>query len=77
MGACSEHPLMEDLTHTEMSLWLANTTPALIAEGSEKFEQGKARAIYGTDKIDYTIMSYVIGDLQKHLYTWYQESNVG
>lgn len=63
-----KHSLMEEKTVSEMSSWVYEQTPALIAKGSEKFEQGKARSIYGTGMIDYTIMTYVIGRIEKHLY---------
>lgn len=65
--AVRKHPLMETLTADIMTGWL-DSEPKLVARGSEKFEHNKARAIYGTDPIDYTIMSYAIMDMEKHFY---------
>lgn len=59
---------MDNTTVDKMVSWVETSEPALIAKGSEKFEQGKARGIYGTSTVDYTIMIYVIGDKEKHLY---------
>lgn len=65
--AVRKHPLMETLTADIMTGWL-DSEPKLVARGSEKFDHNKARAIYGTDPIDYTIMSYAIMDMDKHFY---------
>lgn len=49
-----------------MAGWI-DSEPAIKAVASEKYEMGKARAIYGTMPVDYTVMSYVIADLEKRL----------
>lgn len=50
-----------------MESWL-DSEPIIRATGSEKFESGKSRAIYGTQPVDYAIMAYVIGTLEKKLH---------
>lgn len=47
-------------------LALIDTEPQLVATASEKFEPGKARAIYGTKIPDYLITSFVIMPLERH-----------
>ncbi|QQP38417.1 Uncharacterized protein FKW44_018984 [Caligus rogercresseyi] len=51
--------MFENTSASTMESWLADT-PVLEARGSEKFELGKARAIYGTQPRDYAIMTYGI-----------------
>jgi hypothetical protein len=58
----------ETVPDSEMSMWLYRQKPAVYGKGSEKFEPGKARAIYGTMPIDYSIFSYVLGPLEPVLY---------
>lgn len=50
-----------------MTGWL-NSEPKLVARGSEIFLHNKARAIYGTEPIDYTIMSYAFLDMEIHFF---------
>ncbi|APG76020.1 hypothetical protein [Hubei toti-like virus 9] len=47
--------------------WL-DSEPKVVANASEKFEAGNARAIYGTKNVDYFIMAYVIEDLERSFY---------
>lgn len=56
----------ETVRDRDMIRWL-DRMPIIIARASEKFESGKARAIYGTDVVDYAIMSYVILPLESKL----------
>ncbi|QQP50743.1 Uncharacterized protein FKW44_011863 [Caligus rogercresseyi] len=58
--------MFENVSSQEMLPWLYST-PVLMAKGSEKFELGKARAIYGTQPLDYTIMTYAIDRLERGL----------
>ena len=39
--------------------WI-DSEPIIVARASEKYEMGKARAIYGTDSVDYVIISYLL-----------------
>lgn len=57
----------EHITSAEIIAWL-DTEPKIQAVASEKFEQSKARAIYGTKCIDYTIMTYVINKIEPNLH---------
>lgn len=43
---------------------MLDSEPAILASASEKFEQSKSRAIYGTMPVDYAIMAYVILPLE-------------
>lgn len=45
-----------------------NGRPAEIARASEKFENGKARAIYGVDPIHYTINTYATKGFEERLH---------
>lgn len=56
----------ETLTTEDILPWI-DSEPKIEAVASEKFEQSKARAIYGTKPIDYTIMTYVIGKIEPKL----------
>lgn len=51
----------------KMEDWL-DSEPKLCACGTDKCECGKRRAIYGTKMIDYIIMSYVIGPIERVLH---------
>nr|UUV42499.1 MAG: RNA dependent RNA polymerase [Hanko totivirus 5] len=62
----NKHVLFENLTKEEMVGWL-DVEPIMEAVGSEKFEMGKARAIYGTKPMDYTISSYVLNEIEPRL----------
>ncbi|ASA47459.1 RdRp [Aedes alboannulatus toti-like virus 1] len=62
----NKHVLFESLRTEEMVAWL-DDEPRTEAVASEKFEMGKARAIYGTKPIDYTISSYVLNDIEPRL----------
>lgn len=57
----------ETVDKEEMVLWM-DQTPKIEAVASEKFEMGKARAIYGTKPVDYAIMSYVISSSERKLW---------
>jgi hypothetical protein len=63
----NKHAYFETITGAEMSKWLGEEEPKIQASASDKFENGKARAIYGTDIIDYSITSYLINDVEKKL----------
>nr|UUV42503.1 MAG: RNA dependent RNA polymerase [Hanko totivirus 6] len=62
----NKHVLFEKLTKEEMISWL-DSTPRTSATASEKFESGKARAIYGTKAIDYAISAYVLTEVEPRL----------
>lgn len=57
----------ESVDKAEMLSW-PESEPKIDAVGSEKFEMGKSRAIYGTKPIDYAIMSYVIASSERKLW---------
>ena len=57
----------DKVTDTEMDTWL-DEVPAIKGTGSEKYELGKARAIYGTGVVDYAIVTYVTRHLESLLY---------
>lgn len=63
----NKHAYFESLTTEEMVAWMAEP-PRIQATASEKYEMGKARAIYGTEPVDYAISSYVLDDIEDHLY---------
>lgn len=66
MVRANKHALFETLTHTEMVKWIDG--PAEIrATASEKFEMGKARAIYGTGVADYSVHAYVLADVEPNM----------
>lgn len=61
--------LMEYLTAETIISWLdEEVEPAIIGSASEKNENGKARAIYGTDIKGYTIMSYVLSIFEPEMH---------
>lgn len=62
----NKHTYFEQLTKEEMETWL-DTEPEIVATASEKYEMGKARAIYGTQPIDYSIASYVLDGIESGL----------
>lgn len=62
----NKHVLFENLTKEEMVAWL-DKEPIMEAVGSEKYEMGKARAIYGTKPIDYTISAYVLNEIEPRI----------
>lgn len=41
-----------------------DSEPYILGTASDKFENGKARAIYSTGIIDYTVMTYVLAPLE-------------
>ncbi|UHK03176.1 MAG: RNA-dependent RNA polymerase [Hangzhou totivirus 6] len=57
----------ESIPIEENISWLYDT-PKLEAVASEKFEQSKARAIYGTKPKDYCVMAYAIMQLESILH---------
>lgn len=59
----SKPAYFETVTPKEFNEFL-ESNPAIYASGSEKMEQSKARAIYGTAPLDYAVMSYVIMPLE-------------
>lgn len=67
MARVNKHAYFESLTTEEMEAWL-ESEPRITATASEKYEMGKARAIYGTEPLDYAISSYVLSDIEEHLY---------
>nr|UUV42252.1 MAG: putative RNA dependent RNA polymerase [Hattula totivirus 2] len=63
----NKHAYFEIVTKEEMVGWL-DSEPEIVASASEKFEMGKARAIYGTQPIDYSISSYVLDNIESRMY---------
>lgn len=57
---------METIPIEEMTDWL-NDEPMINAIASEKYEMGKARAIYGTETKDQAIMSYLLTIIEPRL----------
>ncbi|UUV42273.1 MAG: putative RNA dependent RNA polymerase [Ilomantsi totivirus 1] len=62
----NKHVYFESLTSKEMIDWL-ESEPKTEAVASEKYESGKARAIYGTKPIDYAIASYVLLEIEPRM----------
>nr|UUV42267.1 MAG: putative RNA dependent RNA polymerase [Hattula totivirus 3] len=60
----NKHSFFEMTPTADVLKWL-DSPPELRARGSEKLEAGKARAIYGTAPCDQTIVTYVIGPLER------------
>nr|QUS52816.1 RNA-directed RNA polymerase [Mute swan feces associated toti-like virus 1] len=56
----------DSITTSEMMKWLYSA-PIIQAKGSEKYEMGKARPIYGTQPLDYAIMAYVIQPIEARM----------
>lgn len=59
----NKHAYFEHLTTEEMTAWL-DSEPRVVATASEKYEMSKARAIYGTQPIAYSIASYVLDGIE-------------
>lgn len=57
----------ESISIEEMVKWL-DTEPIMKAVASEKFEQSKARAIYGTKPIDYAITAFAMMQAESNLH---------
>lgn len=55
---------MEQETFDHMRTWLSST-PKIVAHGSEKFEPGKGRPIYGTNIEEQTIAHYLITPIER------------
>lgn len=62
----NKRSFMETVPIDEMVDWI-NKEPVINAIASEKYEMGKARAIYGTDVVDQGIMSYLLVVLEPRL----------
>lgn len=62
-----KHSYFENIADEEMDAWL-DEEPRIDSVASEKFEQSKARAIYGTAPLDYAIMAYVIKGIEPQLH---------
>ncbi|UUV42219.1 MAG: putative RNA dependent RNA polymerase [Hameenlinna totivirus 1] len=62
----NKHVYFETLTTKEMEAWL-ESEPKTDAVASEKFESGKARAIYGTKPIDYAISAFVLAEIEPRM----------
>nr|QHA33708.1 RdRp [Atrato virus] len=60
----NKHSFFEELPTSEMLAWI-DKPPELRARGSEKLESGKSRAIYGTDPIDQSLVTYLITPLER------------
>lgn len=58
--------MFETLEHKEMVSML-DSTPEIRAVASEKYEIGKARAIYGTTITSYTIITYLIAAAESNM----------
>lgn len=54
----------ENIKTEEVLSWI-QSVPAIVASASEKYELGKARAIYGTQSIDYFVIGYVISGFEQ------------
>lgn len=63
----NKHAYYETLKVEDMLPWLEQE-PEMVARASEKYEMGKARAIYGTDVVDYAIASYALDKIEEFLY---------
>lgn len=63
----NKHTYFEGISHSEMLTWI-ESEPIIRAVASEKFEMGKARAIYGTHPVDYSIMSFCISEIERKFY---------
>lgn len=63
----NKHAYFESLTKEEMIDWL-EVEPVMQATASEKFEMGKARAIYGTQPLDYSISAYVLDGIESRMH---------
>lgn len=59
----NKHAYFETLQKEEMIAWL-DSEPIMEATASEKFEMGKARAIYGTQPKDYSITSFSLDGIE-------------
>lgn len=57
----------EGVSIDEMTAWL-DDEPIMQAVASEKFEQSKARAIYGTKPKDYAIMAFAMMQAESNLF---------
>lgn len=63
----SKPAFFETLSKSEFNA-LLDTTPAIYSSASDKMEQSKSRAIYGTAPTDYAIMTYVLQPLETRFY---------
>lgn len=63
----NKHAYLESLKAEDMVPWL-DSEPIMVARASEKYEMGKARAIYGTEVEDYSIASYALAGVEDYLY---------
>ena len=59
-GSLNKRVLMEHIPLSKFADWLTEQKPEVIASASEKWENGKGRAIYGTMLTDYLIFGYVL-----------------
>ena len=66
-GSANKRVLFEYLSHGMLSTLLDEGEPQLLACASDKFENGKDRAIYGTMIQDYVIFSYILRGLESRL----------
>lgn len=57
----------ESIPIETMATWI-DDEPKMVAVASEKFEQSKARAIYGTKPKDYAIMAFAMMQAESNLY---------
>lgn len=63
----NKHAYFEGVTTDEMVGWLEQE-PVMQATASEKFEMGKARAIYGTGVVDYSVAAYALDGLEDKMH---------
>ena len=66
-GAANKRILFEYLSNGMLSTLIDEGEPQLLACASDKFENGKDRAIYGTMIQDYVIFSYILRGLESRL----------
>lgn len=59
----NKHSYFEQTPTDDVLKWM-DSVPGLVARGSEKMEAGKARAIFGTEPRDQTIITYLIRPLE-------------
>lgn len=59
----------EQVPHSELLSAFRSTKPAEAAQASEKYENGKSRAIYGVEPIHYLINTYATKGFEEKLHT--------
>ncbi|MEL6802511.1 MAG: hypothetical protein AAFO91_01860, partial [Bacteroidota bacterium] len=65
-GTLNKRSFLEHVPSTVMKN-LLSTTPEMVATASEKYENGKERAIYGTAMVDYLAFGYVLSAIDTNM----------